>query len=852
MRYLVCRWFAAVVLLHGVGTSLAGVTDPSAAAPLLGKPCEALLTVQVRATQLEFARHFLTYSRTDLKQGLFQALVAFFPRTAVLFQGTPADPGKVHRASISYLLRREGHREADRTLQSIALLQALIRGEGPESFRTPIKPLDPSATDVLWLRTLVFQVLTGRDDVALDGTEFQHVDLHRLHAMIVRLIFHDQAKFDRFVAEYKIRYGEDGGNPGDISADHDIVIRDALNRYSMEMGDLGAVVPEMRGLVDRTMVREVNPGRIFQFEAPAHHLLGLSTLDADAFRFWLLKEVLDVGGARADTHPEGSFWIRPVLTNYKELGEAFKAGKINSNPASIPTYYAELLTRAGTALGMPSETPAQRARIKLARLMRLDQFEAARRPVRIEALDRAIDRLDPALRQRLEIELQLTGIGDGMALTLGYVPELAANIQNAFNIGNGLKAVEETALSQAEIVSRLDQTMDLTLQTVLRVIQGARMELKSFAKATTGEFTLELKALADLVKVQGPEALRRAEFKLRVAGSNSAEVAPVEPVVFPTPSRTESIAHKWSGPTLLAGEGGGGDAVTAALMLIDSTRDRDFGRRFTVPAIVSVRTTKMGSVGVGGVAADRRGLQDPGQKIHDGVHVVLPESKMIDPSTGRDVGRFFEGPIARALRERNLFTDVVLIEFDGDVAKLRAQYQAVADHYGIKTIVSIDTGGDKYGSGDASATADQDRITLEVAHEIANPSNGTDAARVHLVSVAGMGLDAPASAPAIYQQGWWTAWESNRVDLLDFWRSIDLEEKLEKVQKEKHYSKTQAALRRAVLGQRGLQAVALPQENVASMSNPWIPFVRIQDVTSGVVTVPAEMLFPESKEGAKK
>jgi len=81
------------------------------------------------------------------------------------------------------------------------------------------------------------------------------------------------------------------------------------------------------------------------------------------------------------------------------------------------------------------------------------------------------------------------------------------------------------------------------------------------------------------------------------------------------------------------------------------------------------------------------------------------------------VGRFFEANMARAFQSHGLPTAVVLIEHDGNVQNLTAKYEAVRNRFKLRTIVGIDTGGDKFGAetGTYTLTVDQDRRPSRLA-----------------------------------------------------------------------------------------------------------------------------------------
>lgn len=481
--------------------------------------------------QLQFSSDFLRYSETDIEQGIYHALISYFPSSRALLSDEVIPPEKVNPASISFKLRRRGHREADRTLQSIVLLQKIIRGESVDAFGTSIKPLNPSQANITFIRQVVMDYLTDTPGVPLDKNVFKKVKVEKLHAMIVRLIFHDQGKFKSVMDEYRIRKQEQQAEPVVLSADHDAIMHDILKDFA------GSMAPEHLGVYEqgqavmaKTDELAINPGRAFQFEAPAHHIKGLAKLDEEAFMFWWIKEVMDVGGAQASTHPNGSFWIKPVIANYEKLYND-RARLRGVDESAIVDYYNQLLKDSAQQLGLKTDTPKEKAVAKLALLFRLNQIpktmegaDAGFNPQkrRIDAMVKQFSALSAEKQQNLIAALNRTGIGDGVAFTFGYVPEMSYQIMTKRGVGTQTSIEAERAVSDQQIESAVGA--GLTMFDRVLGLANYHLGAGDQLKAPSGEFTLEMPQLADLVKTQGPDALLGAQLNFKFAGDGSAEI----------------------------------------------------------------------------------------------------------------------------------------------------------------------------------------------------------------------------------------------------------------------------------------------------------------------------------------
>jgi hypothetical protein len=482
--------------------------------------------------QMKFASEFLQYPENDLEQGVKHAIISYFPSSRALFTDAPIAAEKVNPATSSYQLRKKGHREADRTLQSIVLLQKIIAGESPEAFVTPIAPLNPSQADITAIRQIVLDYLTDIPNVPLDDKVFAKVKVEKLHAMIVRLIFHDQGKFKSVMEEYQARMKEKLGHDVPLSADHDGIMHEVLREHAATMA------PEYLGVFDRekasmaqTDQLAINPGRFFQFEAPAHHILGLAKLDSEAFQFWLIKEILDVGGAKADVHPVGSFWIKPVIANYFKLHEDRQSLQ-NVSEEAIVRYYNSMLAASAKKMKLSTETSHDKAVAKLSLLFRLDQIPQAYdgtanlnpQQRRIQSLEKEFAKLPEKDRALLTTELTRLGVGDGVAYTFGYIPEMATQIGIKLGVAAQKTADAEMAITDDQIDKSNAASLAMFVKA-LKLTQYHMSDDASIKGKTSGEFTLEMNKVSDFVKANGVEAALNAPLLFKKADSNSAEIS---------------------------------------------------------------------------------------------------------------------------------------------------------------------------------------------------------------------------------------------------------------------------------------------------------------------------------------
>jgi hypothetical protein len=495
----------------------------------VGRGVQLPLTRGLVDLQLKFARDFLQYGRDDLEQGIKHAIISYFPSSRNLFMDEAVPADALNKGSISYQLRRRGHREADRTLQSIVLLQDIIRGAPPEQFKTMISPIDPGQAEITGIRQILMDFLTDKPGVPLDDNVYKKVKVEKLHAMIVRLIFHDQGKFKQVMDEYRIRQQELLGENVELSADHDAIMHEILEKHA------GTMAPEFVGLTARekaSMAKTdqiaINPGRFFQFEAPAHHILGLADLDEEAFQFWLIKEIFDLGGVKASEHPNGSHWVKPAINSYFVLNKD-RAQLRGVDKKSIVAYYNKMLSTSAEKLGLKTDTDEERAVAKIALLFRLNQFPAAYdgsplKPLarRISTLQDQFAKLSAEDRALIVKHLSRAGVDDGVAFTFGYMPEMAAQIAAKLGVGPQKQAADEVKADDGKIAYAIHSSLAMFVK-VIKLAEEKTKELE-IMKASSGEFTLEAQPVANFVKANDVEKLLAAELKFRLAGGNSAEI----------------------------------------------------------------------------------------------------------------------------------------------------------------------------------------------------------------------------------------------------------------------------------------------------------------------------------------
>jgi hypothetical protein len=258
------------------------------------------------------------------------------------------------------------------------------------------------------------------------------------------------------------------------------------------------------------------------------------------------------------------------------------------------------------------------------------------------------------------------------------------------------------------------------------------------------------------------------------------------------------------------GIGGGSDCIQASVLaklLINSGK--------TCPCVISIRGSKTQSQSSAGIMNEQRTVTNPEQQILEGVYLVNQNT------TGS--GRFLE----------NIPTSdipIVLI-LESDKVTLDAQIQSVINHFGnIDTIIGVDTGGDALYSQnnsqtDASkATPDQDLRSLKAMQKLKVPNL--------ITAEICVGVDSPQNAEDVLLKSESRIYNLSPVEAnltLDTYRQWEMDGS-----REDRFGKTSLAWQSALRGEIGLTCLSIPNSLVTSKSNPWNPFVILNECSQSI------------------
>jgi len=724
--------------------------------------------------RLHFLKNFLEYPAESLgsaMQGLYPELRWLTKKVEISPEDAKAVP---HEKSHSVAMFGEFHPEVDRTVTSILVLQQILAGdyEGMTATQAPPVRLKPESFEEV---RRIFLKILGKDPNAdyshLKGqAAIEAIDPEKLDAMVTYMAIHDLGKsktFANVVEKVTLK----------LDPDHDRILVYGLGAEPMLSLSYERLGPKYKQLIMQGMQADFNMGQFAQAENVPGSMEKLLGLNSDAFDFYFVHLMLDVAGATGVREPSGSkVMIEPVYKGFS-LGHEFLPELFRGkSPVEV---YDQFLKARATQLGLPFETPADRAMARVALLSRAMSSDAAAKASQV------FNSLPKNEREVLISELNRNGFGDGHASLLYYFPAM---------IDNARKGTKDS-----------DEGLRIGLQAAARVFSQARTEYLK-GKKGSGVYTVNIKQLADLA-LEKPRELNRMRFEFKPVGDG----ADVTPVPFETIDATQFPQMKSLGEIPgdrvgLIGIGGGSDGIQAAQM---AAMLKGSGK--SVPFVISVRTEKTNSLVKGNTIGAPRTVENPAEVVGDGVFKIGPQT------TGS--GRFLEN-----LPASDVPMYLVIDRGDG---KLQANIQKAMRHAGgATTTVAVDTGGDalfgKNGKG-AEATPDQDRRVLQALA-------GLKGTKILTAEIA-VGVDAPdnvqqvlTSAKAKFYSP--STEETERV--LQNYAAWKMDGS-----SDDRYGKTSLAWQAALRDKEGVQAVDLPAR-VVTGETPWSPFVPIQPSMKGI------------------
>ncbi len=640
-----------------------------------------------------------------------------------------------------------------------------------------------------WILTGNYEKLTSvqKGDVKLARDRFERIreyvkrvvpDSQAMDAMITSMVINDLGKIKAFVEKTQKETGIQ-------DVDHDNILLAALKKSPQISPSFMKLSQKYQNIILRGLEAKFNLGQFVQAENVAASLEGMKSLvsDPQSLDFYLVHTLIDIAGVAGHKTQDGSVVLNEPVARGFEIG--IKALEGLARGRSTKQVYEDFIEAKGQIFGLSAHDPVERVAIRLATMLGLNTSMDARLVLG------ELQSLPTNTKAILVREMNLSGIDDGTATLVYYGPAIVTNIINAIEKAGG---------------NRLSKgSLSIGLTTLARIYQKARIIQKATNK--NGVFTVMAKQVAEAAA--DPHGLENKEFDLQKVGDGAEVKISDKPSInseaFPHMMNLQELPGNRIG---VIGIGGGSDGIQAALlsqMLAGSSKQ--------TPFVISVRTSKTGSVGSSGRAGESRTVENHGGEIFPGVFRVLPQS------TGS--GRFLENLPAGEVP--------MFIVTDYQNGTLAQQIQAVVNHVGgVDTVVALDTGGDAlYPSVQterARATPDQDLRVLNTLSQFNNLKL--------LTAIVATGIDSPPDAQFTLQRAGAQYYEPSKNQeryVLGKYRTWQMDGT-----NPNRYGKTSLAWQYALRDQTGIVSLPIPTEVVLDRNNPWDPFVTIQESMKGI------------------
>lgn len=694
---------------------------------------------------------------------------------------TPGKYGVEKNLTPSELLFGSDITEVNRTAVGFLALKWILADDYGSFTANQAPPIKLKQESFAELRDYVLSVLKTPLDV---------------DAMIVMILTNDLGKVKRFheLAEKAI---------GRAIVDHDQILFVGFN-------DWPEMSPNFLRLHDKQkswILNGLNMGaglNIAQFAQAENLPASLAAVKVvagkpEAFEFKFVEMLLDVAGASGHIDSNGAkVMIEPVFQNFmlarRALTQVIDGHSLREGYDQILVAKNNLLVKLG-ANSLEVNRPRDRALLRLLTLRRTTNLAQSSELIEV------FSRLPANVQALLISELNVDGIEDGLGILPYYAPAL---INNALSKLANVKDGSRLALST-------------TMTAMARVFQLARVgELKG--RSGNGVLTINLESLAAYTLTeayaQDPESLLNQEYELfqQNGDENSfgVKLEAHKSIARVSFKALDSFASLPGKTVAVLGIGGGSDGIQAAqmaLMLKAAGKEVKF--------VGSVRTEKTASQSANGHIGEARTVQNHGGELIDGVFKVLPNSS--------GSGRFLE----------NLPADQVpmYLIVDHQNGTLTDRMQTLVNRLGgADLLIAVDTGGDALYPVAANAdepgraTPDQDLRVLQAFSKLKNSTLFS--------AIVATGVDSPVDAETVLKNAgakYYSLSKKETEQVLQNYRAWQMDGS-----SDNRYGKTAFAWQLALSGKLGLQTMPLPERVVVDKTNPWNPFIIIDDTMGGI------------------
>jgi hypothetical protein len=759
---------------------------------------------------------FLQHSLTLDSKTFASQLVTLYPELKWLTKKveiSPEDAAAIaHEDAFSTMLFGELHPEIERTMTSLVILQQILKGDYEGLVRAqgtnPVK-LKPASFD--YIRQVFFKVIGNEDwngPIPTGSEAINAVSIEKLDALITYMAIHDLGKSKSFknVAQ-KVS--------AKLSVDHDRVLIHGLNEEEMLSTSFERLPTKYKRMILAGMEADFNMGQFAQAENVAASLNKLAGLEKDSFDFYFVHFFLDVAGSSGVKDPTGSkMMIEPVFGGFRAGYEFLPHLYEGMNSDQLYKYF--LQQRAATLM-LPFENDRDYAIARLALLSR------APNPQEAAKVKFAFERLPQNIQSLLTRELNITGNGNELAILPYYAPAVIANYRTALRKAGG---TDPHVLHGIDVLALED-----SYKFIAEAMLLARTQIKS--EKGPGIYTLGLNDMATLA-TKDPASLKTAKFKMDKTHGDGADLkieAASNRNLENLPKAEDKFFQKLPNHLIVVALGGGSDVVQGELI---ARMLAQHGKK--TEALISVQNIVSSNPKAGETPKVRK-ITDETEKLSPTLMKIGPHTKMVNTSRFLEpaVAEHSQIPIYLSLRENpeQLSKDLALA--------LERAHLKIPKGEKVSIIV-VDTGGDllhpivRAEDKDLSITPDQDQEVFKHILDLSQRDNIPMTAMI-----AAPGIDSPRNFPEILEQSQALRWDLTSTEK-DLVQSGYKEMKLDGSDP-KRFSKTAPMWSQALRQGAGKMVLPLPDTLVTHPTNPWNPFVHIEDSHASIVISDAKALW---------
>ena len=670
------------------------------------------------------------------------------------------------------------NKEYERTVCGIELLYYVLDDQY-EKFTECQNPKRLSKTTFEKIRTYTKSIIQTKDD---------------LDAITTYLIINDLGKIHSVIDEIKEKLNIE-------SVDHDDLLFEGLKNIEHLSPSFDKLSKEYQDIILDGLSTKFNFGQFIQSENLPYNLpIGMNS-NKKSFDFYMIHILYDIAGAAGHTTRKGTPIIDDDFWNKFILAEKCLESIESQN--DLKYAYFDYLDGRKKVLGLNNNDESSYAVTRICNMMRISDKKLA------QEMLFAFQNQELNVRAILEKELNMTGIDD-KGILLYYAPAMLSNAWNSFKE----KSIKDY--------------FDFMLPILANIYIQARSYVSKIDANPVTTFMI-----SDIAKeVNDPFKLMNKKFVFKQIGKDFEVTCKDINII-----KTKDIYYENPiyDKTVMIGMGGGSDCIQATLIarFINITDMSPYCQD-----IISIRTAKTQSQDSHGKINQKRIVKNPKKIIDNDIYLIGKNT------TGS--GRFLENIPAEETYKcklsyfdeeliedtRNLKTNMYLI-IDREDGKLKEKIEKTLQYIGdVKNIVCVDTGGDVLypmkSDNKAMATPDQDRRVLDAVCELNLDSE---------LLVVALGVDSPDNAEDILRKAdaEFVTFDESHLDILKTYEKWDMTG-----DNDKKFGKTPLALQEAIKGKRGWTCLNIPLKYVLDDDNPWIPFVHIQDVTNGFMSMDAK------------